>query len=327
MQTAKAKRAGSKYTDPGPRNRLGQSKATAVLRHLKEYWVLYLFILPALLDVIVFRYFPMYGLQIAFRDYRVKKGIWGSEWVGLKHLIKFIESPNFSQLMSNTIILSVQTLLFTFPLPIVLAIMLNETRNVKLKKAAQMITYMPHFISLVAVVGLVKLFTNPESGIINQLVVALGGDAENYLMMSTAFRPIYVITQVWQHTGWSTIIYLSALTSVSSDTVEAAYIDGVNRFQKIWYVDIPTILPTIITLLILNSGNVLSVGFEKVFLLQNDLTRDVSEVIATYTYRLGILGGQFSFTSAVGMFNNVLNCIILVVVNWISNKVSETSLF
>ncbi|MDO4650342.1 MAG: ABC transporter permease subunit [Eubacteriales bacterium] len=327
MRTAKANRAGSQYKDPSPRNRLGQSKATAVLRHLKEYWVLYLFILPALLDIIIFRYFPMYGLQIAFRNYRVNKGIWGSDWVGLKHFVKFITSPNFKQLMSNTLILSFSTMLFTFPLPIILAIMLNETRNVALKKTAQMITYMPHFISLVAVVGLVKLFTNPSSGIINQIIVALGGEAQNYLAISSAFRPIYVITEVWQHTGWSTIIYLSALTSVSTDTVEASYIDGVNRLQKIWYVDLPTILPTIITLLILSAGNVLSIGFEKVFLLQNDLTRDVSEVIATYTYRLGIVGGQFSFTSAVGMFNNVLNCIILVVVNWISNKVSDTSIF
>ncbi len=327
MRTVNAKHAASVRRAPAPGGRLGQSRTTRLLRHLKEYWVLYLFILPALLDIIVFRYFPMYGLQIAFRNYRVNKGIWGSDWVGLKHFVKFITSPNFKQLMSNTLILSFSTMLFTFPLPIILAIMLNETRNVALKKTAQMITYMPHFISLVAVVGLVKLFTNPSSGIINQIIVALGGEAQNYLAISSAFRPIYVITEVWQHTGWSTIIYLSALTSVSTDTVEASYIDGVNRLQKIWYVDLPTILPTIITLLILSAGNVLSIGFEKVFLLQNDLTRDVSEVIATYTYRLGIVGGQFSFTSAVGMFNNVLNCIILVVVNWISNKVSDTSIF
>lgn len=297
------------------------------LSYLKRYWILYLFLIPALIDTFLFKYGPMYGIIIAFKDFIAKRGIWGSEWVGLKHFVKFIKSPIFLQILTNTLSISVRTLLFSFPVPIILAIMLNELRNQKLKKTVQMITYMPHFISVTAVVGLIRLVTDPQSGILNMLVVALGGEAQNYMAMDEAFLPIYIISEIWQHMGWNTIIYLSALSAVDVESIEAATVDGANRLQKIWHIDIPTILPTIIILLIMNAGRMMSVGFEKVFLLQNDLNRSVSEIISTYTYRLGIIGGQFSYTTAIGLFNNIINMIILCVTNYISKKTSETSLW
>ncbi len=269
----------------------------------------------------------MYGVQIAFRNYRVKAGIWGSEWVGLKYLLQFINSPNFLQIMRNTLLLSFYNLLFGFPIPIILACMINEIRGNKLKKVTQMITYMPHFISMVAIVGLISLVLDREHGIFNILIAALGYEQVSFLSMPSAYRAIYVISDIWQHAGWGTIIYLAALQGVDPEIIEAAKIDGSSRLQKILYIDIPTIAPTIVILLILRVGSVLNIGFEKVYLLQNDLNRDVSEIIATYTYRLGILNGQFSYTTAIGLFNNVVNAFFLIVVNSISRRSGETSLW
>ena len=229
--------------------------------------------------------------------------------------------------MRNTLLLSFYNLLFGFPIPILLAFMINEIRNVRLKKFTQMITYMPHFISMVAIVGLINLLLDRESGIVNQVIVALGGKSINFMGMSSAYRTIYVASEVWQHAGWGTIIYLSALSAVDVESLEAAKIDGASRLQKIIYIDFPTILPTIVILLILRAGSVLNIGFEKVYLLQNDLNSDVSEVISTYTYRLGILNGQFSYTTAIGLFNNIINAAILVAVNQLSRSLGDTSLW
>jgi putative aldouronate transport system permease protein len=295
--------------------------------YMKQNWIFYLFILPAFLDVLIFRYFPMYGVQIAFRNYKVKKGIWGSEWVGLKYFMQFVQSPNFLQIMRNTLLLSFYNLLFGFPIPILLAFMINEIRHPRLKKVTQMITYMPHFISLVAIVGLINLMLDRSHGIVNLAIGLVGGEAVNFLGMSGAYRTIYIVSEIWQQAGWNTIIYLSALSTVDMESLDAARVDGASRLQKIRYIDFPTILPTIVILLILRAGQVLNIGFEKVYLLQNDLNRDVSEVISTYTYRLGILNGQFSYTTAIGLFNNVINAVILVLVNQVSRTVGETSLW
>jgi len=294
---------------------------------MRKHWLFYLMLLPALLDVIVFRYIPMYGVQIAFRQYKPKLGIWGSEWVGLKYFYQFASSPLFWQIMRNTLLLSLSNLVFSFPAPIFLALLLNEVKNARAKKFVQMVTYMPHFISTVAVVGLVNLMLDRNTGILNLARTALGFDAVNYMATSGAFRPIYVLSDIWQHTGWGAIIYIAALSSVDPEIVEAAHIDGVSRIQKILYIDIPTIAPTIITLLILQTGNILSVGFEKTFLMQNDLVIDVAEVISTYTYKNGILKGQFSYTSAIGLFNSVINAIVLVIVNSVARKLGDTSLW
>ncbi len=307
--------------------KIQNSKRQSFTRYMKDNWPFYLMILPAFIDVFIFRYTPMYGIQIAFRNYKAKLGIMGSDWVGLKYFIQFVSSPNFPQILRNTLLLSMSTLVFTFPVPIVLAFMINEIRNTKLKKITQMLTYMPHFVSMVAVAGLIGLILERESGIINNIIDMLGGERISFIGKSTSFRPIYVASEVWQHSGWNTIIYLSALSTVDIESIEAARIDGASRLQKIIYIDLPTILPTIIIMFIMRAGTVLNIGFEKVFLLQNDLNRDVSEVISTYTYRLGILNGQFSYTTAIGLFNNITNAGILLLVNAISRKLSDISLW
>lgn len=302
-------------------------KRRSMIAYWRRYWPYYLFLLPAVLDVLVFHYFPLYGVQIAFKNYKVRAGIWGSEWVGLTHFAKFIESPMFFPLLRNTLLISVQSLIVGFPIPIILALLLNEMRNERVKRVVQTITYAPHFLSTVAVVGLLNLLLARDTGILNLLRDALGMGKLNFLTTPEYFRPIYVLSGVWQNTGWDSIIYLAALAAVDVEIVEAAKIDGTNRLQTIRYIYIPTILPTIVILLIMRSGSLLSVGYEKILLMQNDLIKDVSEVISTYTYRMGIVNAQYSYTTAIGLFNSVVNAVILVTVNFIAGKVNETSLW
>lgn len=302
-------------------------KRRSMIAYWRRYWPYYLFLLPAVLDVLVFHYFPLYGVQIAFKNYKVRAGIWGSEWVGLTHFAKFIESPMFFPLLRNTLLISVQSLIVGFPIPIILALLLNEMRNERVKRVVQTITYAPHFLSTVAVVGLLNLLLARDTGILNLLRDALGMGKLNFLTTPEYFRSIYVLSGVWQNTGWDSIIYLAALAAVDVEIVEAAKIDGTNRLQTIRYIYIPTILPTIVILLIMRSGSLLSVGYEKILLMQNDLIKDVSEVISTYTYRMGIVNAQYSYTTAIGLFNSVVNAVILVTVNFIAGKVNETSLW
>lgn len=297
------------------------------LRYIRENYPLYLMILPAIVFVFIFAYVPMYGIQIAFRDFKVRDGYWGSEWVGLEHIIRFVTSSNFWQLIRNTIGISLYSLAVGFPVPIILSVMLNELRSNRLRRTAQMIFYAPHFLSSVAVCGIVVLFTQRETGIINLLIMMLGGEGVEFLAKPEWFKTIYVISGIWQDMGWGTIIYMAALSGVDPGIVEAATIDGANRLQKIWYIDIQTIKPTIVILLIMNCGSMLSVGSEKILLLQNTLNMSASDVISTYVYRLGIEGGQFSYTTAVGLFNTVVNLIILLIVNKTADRVSGSSLF
>lgn len=297
------------------------------LRYIKENYPLYLMILPAIVFVFVFAYVPMYGIQIAFRDFKVRDGYWGSEWVGLEHIIRFVTSSNFWQLIRNTIGISLYSLAVGFPVPIILSVMLNELRSNKLRRTAQMIFYAPHFLSSVAVCGIVVLFTQRETGIINLLIMMFGGEGVEFLAKPEWFKTIYVISGIWQNMGWGTIIYMAALSSVDPGIVEAATIDGANRLQKIWYIDIQTIKPTIVILLIMNCGSMLSVGSDKILLLQNTLNMSASDVISTYVYRLGIEGGQFSYTTAVGLFNTVVNLMILLIVNKTADRLSGSSLF
>ena len=297
------------------------------LRYIRENYPLYLMRLPAIVFVFIFAYVPMYGIQIAFRDFKVRDGYWGSEWVGLEHIIRFVTSSNFWQLIRNTIGISLYSLAVGFPVPIILSVMLNELRSNRLRRTAQMIFYAPHFLSSVAVCGIVVLFTQRETGIINLLIMMLGGEGVEFLAKPEWFKTIYVISGIWQDMGWGTIIYMAALSGVDPGIVEAATIDGDNQLQKIWYIDIQTIKPTIVILLIMNCGSMLSVGSEKILLLQNTLNMSASDVISTYVYRLGIEGGQFSYTTAVGLFNTVVNLIILLIVNKTADRVSGSSLF
>jgi len=292
-----------------------------------QHWDLYLLIIPAIVLTFIFAYIPMYGAQIAFRDFNIKDGIWGSEWVGIKYFIRFVTSKNLPLLLKNTVGISLYSLIAGFPLPIIFALMLNELRFLKLKKSIQMITYAPHFISTVAICGIIVLFTDKEAGLINIIINAIGGDKIEFLAQPIYFKTIYVVSGIWQGLGWGSIIYLAALSGVDPQMVEASIIDGASRLQKILYINIPSISPTIIIILLLSCGSLLGVGFEKILLLQNPLNMEASDVISTYVYRLGILNAQFSYTTAIGLFNSIVSLILLTIVNYVSRYLGGTTLW
>ena len=296
------------------------------MRMLKKSWVCYLFILPMLVYVIIFSYVPMYGIQLAFKDYRVEDGIWGSAWVGFKHFKTFFESYQFKDLLWNTLSLSLYVLIAGFPMPIIFALFLNYITNMKFKKASQMITYAPHFISTVVYCGMILIFLASD-GIINQILTHLGLDPVAFLSNPSNFRHIYVWSGVLQNIGWGSIMYISVLTSVDPTLHEAATVDGATRIQRLLHIDLPAIVPTMVIMLIMKAGEIMDLGFEKAFLLQNSINLDYSEIISTYVYKIGIQGGQFSYSSAIGLFNNIINLILLVVVNKIAKKVSDISLW
>ena len=296
-----------------------------MLKKVRKYWQLYLLVIPAIIYVLIFSYGPMYGIIIAFEDFRPKRGYLGSEWVGLEQFIRFITYPDFWKLIKNTLSLSLYSLL-TFPCAIILALLINEIKNTKFKKTVQMVTYAPHFLSIVVMCSLVVLMVGRD-GPLGHLYAMFTGKSENLLTIPSLFSSIYVWSGVWQSTGWGTIIYLAALSGISPDLIEAAEIDGANRLQVIRHVNIPGIMPTIVIMFIMSVGGILSVGFEKVFLLQNDLNLGVSNVISTYTYQIGLIGGQFSYSTAIGLFNNIVNIIMLFLANTVLKKVSGTGLF
>ena len=290
-----------------------------------DNWTLYLLVIPAVIYVMLFNYVPMYGMQIAFRNFRPSRGITGSPWKGFDQFVRFFTFPNFWMLIRNTLSISLWSIA-TFPLAVILALMINEVQNKKFKRFTQMITYMPHFISTVVVCSLINLLFSRSSGVINTIITTLGGTRTDFLQTPKYFLPLYIGSDVWQNIGWNAIIFLSVLAAVSPDHVEAARIDGANRLQIIRNVYLPTIMPTVILMLILRCGNVLSVGHEKVFLMQNPLNLDVSQVISTYVYEQGLLNGQYSYSAAIGLFNNVVNVTLLLIVNWIARKLSDVSI-
>ncbi len=288
---------------------------------------IYILLLPTALYFLIFKYGPMYGLQMAFRNYNTGLGIMNSPWVGLQYFERVLSRIYFYQVINNTLTISLASLIFGFPFPVLFALMLNEMRAGKGKKLIQTITYAPHFISTVVVAAMVTLFLSPSSGILNKILMVFGIEAQNFLMKPEYFVPIYVISGIWQNLGWNAIIYVAALASVNPELHESAVIDGASRLQRICHINFPCILPTIIIMLILQTGSLLNVGFEKVFLLSNEAVLETSEVISTYTYRIGITGAQFSQSAAIGLFNSVVQFALLVLVNFIAGKVSETSLW
>ena len=298
-------------------------------RNIKSNWVLYLFVLPALLYYAVFHYVPLYGVQIAFQDYKVGQMFGESEWVGFKHFIRFFKSAWFETVLTNTLSISLLNLVLGFPVPIILALLLNEVKNMKFRKTVQTITYAPHFISIVVLCGTVTMFLSPSTGIlgvaINAVREAMGLGQINLLAVGSAFKWIYVLSGVWQGAGWGSVIYFAALSGVDPQLVEAAKIDGANKVQCIWHINLPVLIPTIVIQLILQCGSLLSVGYEKTYLLQNDAILRSSEVISTYVYRAGLQGAQYSFSTAVGLFNSVVNAILLITVNSISHKLDKDS--
>lgn len=285
----------------------------------------YALMLVPMVYLLMFRYYPMLGVQIAFKSYKAKLGIWGSPWVGLKYFRDFFSSATAGAIILNTFLLSLYYLIASFPFPIILAIALNECRSQRFKKVTQMVTYMPYFISTVVLVSMILQFTDLSSGVVNQIITKLGGKAVNFMGTMSYFRSLYVWTGVWQSMGYAAIVYLAALTGVPQELYEAAKVDGASKLRRIFSIDIPYIAPTILTLFILNTGSILSIGFEKIYLMQNSINTPVSEVISTYVYKMGVLNGNFSFSTAVGLFNSLVNLFMLLVVNAISKKLSNVS--
>ncbi|MEG0294245.1 ABC transporter permease [Enterococcus sp.] len=288
---------------------------------------LYLFILPTFLVFLIFSYIPMYGVMIAFKDYIPTLGVWGSPWVGFKHFTRFFDSYYFWDLLKNTIGISVYSLVVGFPLPIILALALNEIKDGPLKKFSQTVTYAPNFISTVVMVGMILAFLNPTTGIINHLVQLLGMEPISFMEDPRWFKTVYVLSGVWQGTGWGSVIYLAALAGVDTQLHEAAIVDGATRIQRIWHINLPTIRPTMVILLIMNVGSVMNLGYEKILLMQNPLNMESSNVIATFVYQQGLLEAQYSYAAAVGLFNSAINAILMISVNKIASKLGESSLF
>lgn len=286
----------------------------------------YLMLLPAIVYVILFSYAPMYGLQIAFKNYKISLGVAASPWVGFKNFTDFFQSYYFVKLLKNTLVLSFYTLLVGFPIPIIIALILNEMKG-KFKSVTQTILYAPHFISVVVLVSILNSMLSPSSGVVNTILEMLGMERNYFMANPNYFSHLYVWSGVWQGMGWSAIIYLAALAGVDVALHEAADIDGATRLQKIIYINIPVILPTIIIMLILQVGSIASVGYEKVYLMQNSMNIETAEIISTYVYKRGILNSNYSFSAAVGLFNNVVNVILVLLANKFSKKVTQTSLF
>ena len=295
---------------------------------IRRRWVLYLFLAPAVVYIFLFSYVPMYGIQIGFKNYSMAKGFTGSEWVGFKWFEKFLSLPRFKQIVGNTLRLSIYDLIVGFPIPIILALILHNIKNVKWKKFAQTVTYMPHFISTVVIVSMISIFFSPRSGIINTILSFFGGSGDVYFMGSAGYFPhLYVWTGIWQGAGWGSILYLAALSGVDPTLHEAAEIDGANKIKRILHIDIPSIMPTIIIMLIMRCGSIMSVGYEKTFLMQNSLNITSSEVISTYTYKIGLQQQMYSYSTAIGLFNNVINFVFLTIVNKVAGKISGSSLW
>ena len=301
------------------------SKSSLFNKANLRYWQLYILMVPAIVYMVIFMYGPMYGVQIAFRDFSARAGFWNSPWVGLTHFKRFLSYPDFWRIMQNTLSISLLNLVFGFPLPILLALMLNEVRNRMFKKTVQMATYLPYFISSVAFAGMVTLFCDRNAGMITNILTLFGVERSNLLSVPGYFQAIYVGSYIWQHTGYTSVLYIASLSNVDMSIVEAARVDGASRLQKVWHVDFQCLKPTIIIQLILSIGRILTLSYDRILLLQNDLNMETSDIISTYVYRLGLIGGQFSYTTAIGLFNNVINLILLVIVNTIARKYSETS--
>lgn len=297
------------------------------LQKMKRHWQLYLVVFLPVLYIIIFKYIPMYGAQIAFRDYEAYRGITGSAWVGFKNFEYFFKSPVFWRLINNTLGISIYSLLAGFPIPILLALALNEVGKKHFQKTVQMVTYAPYFISTVVMVSMIIQFLSPSVGVIPHILGLMGIETQNILGSPQYLKSIYVWTGVWQYTGFSSVIYIATLASVDPSLSEASIVDGASKLQRIWHINVPAIMPTAIILLILNVGQVMNVGFEKVFLMQNPLNMSTADVIATYVYRIGLIGSQYSFSTAVSLFNSVVNLLLIVTVNQLAKKFGETSLW
>lgn len=303
----------------GPSNR-------KLWKRVASHWEFYLLLLPAVVITIIFKYIPIYGVQIAFRDYNAVQGFFGSPWVGLDWFERFFNNYNSFRMIRNTVLLSLFSILWTFPIPIILSLLINQVRSKKFQRVTQTIIYAPHFISVMVLCGMIRIFVSPYGGLINIIAQALGApQAVNFIDEASAFRTIYISSSIWQDAGWGTIIYLATLSSVDVSLHEAAKVDGANTFQRILNIDVPALVPIIVIQLIMSFGSLMSVGFEKALLLQTPLNKETSEIIATYVYEQGMLKAMYSFSTAVDLFNSVVNILLLTVVNAVCKKLSNVS--
>ena len=303
-----------------------KSLGTILLRDFKKHKQKYLIILPVLIYFILFHYKPMYGVLIAFKRFKPNLGIWDSQWIGLQNFIRFFNDIYFFRLIRNTFTISFLSLVFSFPMPILLALLLNEIKSMKFKRTVQTITYMPHFIAMVVLCGIITSFCQ-TNGLINQIIAFFGGTKTNLLMKKEYFYPIYIVSEIWKNIGWDSIIFLAALSGIDQEQYEAARVDGAGRIKQMIYITLPGILPTISILLILKMGSILNVGYEKILLLYQPVTYEVADVISTYTYRKGLIDADFSYSTAINMFNSIVNIVFLQVSNKISKKAGQSGLF
>ncbi len=292
-------------------------------QRIMDNWQLYLMLLVPVVLTIIYKYIPMYGIQIAFRDYKASRGMWGSEWIGLEWFQRFFSAPTCGRMIKNTILLSFYSLLWSFPIPIILALMINQLRFLRFKRVAQTILYAPHFISTMVICGMIRIFLSPSGGLIN-LITRTSVD---FLTESAAFRTIYIASGIWQDAGWGIIVYMATLANVDTSLYKAARVDGASMFQRIIHIDIPELTSIMVLNLIMSAGGLMNVGFEKVWLLQTDLNKATSDVIAVYVYQQGIERAKYSYSTAVGLFNTAVNIILLIVVNKLASKISEDTSF
>ena len=293
---------------------------------LRDYQ-LYLFVIPVLVHLFLFNYVPMYGVQIAFKDYNIAYGIEGSKWVGFAHFQRFFNSFQFANILKNTLALGLYSLIAGFPIPIIFALLITQTRNKFFKKTVQTVTYAPYFISIVVIVGMMNLFLSPRTGVVNSVLALMNIAPVNFMSQPSLFKHLYVWSDIWQNVGWGSVIYVAALSSINPELYESAKIDGASKFKQILHVDLPGIVPTIVITLILSVGGIMNTGAQKAYLMQNPLTANSQEIIATYTYKIGLIQNQFSYSAAIGLFNTLINLVFLVSVNQISKKLTDNSLW
>lgn len=294
-------------------------------KQVMKHWEFYVLLLPGIIVTIVYKYAPIYGIQIAFRDYNAMDGFFGSVWVGLKWFERFFNNYNSVRMIKNTVLLSLYSILWTFPIPIILALLINQVKWKKFQRVSQTILYAPHFISIMILCGMLRIFLSPYGGLISIIMQAFGAEQVNLIDSSSAFRTIYIASSIWQDAGWGTIIYMATLSSVDASLHEAAKVDGANALQRILHIDIPELVPVIVIQLIMSFGNLMNVGFEKAYLLQTSLNKETSEIIATYVYEQGMLKAMYSFSTAVSLFNTIVNIVLLLIVNKICKKLSNVS--
>lgn len=319
-----------KVPDRSNRDIVGVKKALAnesFLRYLSKNKSLYILLIPGMLYLIIFRYVPMYGILIAFKDFDVVKGIWGSAWVGMKNFQYLFSFPDFYVVLKNSILISIYRILWGFPAPVIMAVMLNEIKNMTYKRTVQTIIYLPHFISWVVIAGIIINFLSPTDGAVNYLIQMFGGTPVAFLQKPEYFRSVIVISDIWKETGWGTIIYLAAINGINEELYESAYIDGANKLQRIWYITLPGIMSTIVVMLILRMGSVLRNGFEQIFLLYNSMVYQVADVFETFTYRIGIIEGRYGFATSVGIFQSVVGLIFILLTNRLAKKYGDGGLW